>query len=67
MSGDADEEAKKSLCPQGAMKGQEPGITGRITHCIAYLDISRELACGEQGRVRWGEQVEGRGAVASRR
>ncbi|AWP00521.1 Hypothetical protein SMAX5B_004879 [Scophthalmus maximus] len=25
----------------GAVKGQEPGITGRITHHAAYLDINK--------------------------
>lgn len=59
MRSDAGEEAEKSLYPQGAMKGQEPGITGRITHHAAYLDINRESTCGERARARRGEGTGG--------
>lgn len=72
MRRDAGEEAEKSLYPQGATKGQQPGITGRITHHAAYLDIYREPTCREQvrGGNRWraGElrQIGGEGVMSRR-
>lgn len=66
MRSDAGEEAEKSLYPQGAMKGQEPGITGRITHHAAYLDINREPTWEGSERDEGREQVEGWRAVADR-
>jgi len=53
---DAGEEGEKSLFPFGATKGQESGITGRITHHATYLDIDREPTCGEQTKNKTREE-----------